>query len=42
MDHNGDDFNSSDIEFEERPNPFFATGMSSIEAIMDYALEDRI
>ena len=38
MDHDRDDFNSSDIEFEERPNPFFAAGMSSIEAIMDHAV----
>jgi hypothetical protein len=42
MDHERDDFNSSDLEFEERPNPFFAAGMSSIQAIMDHALEDRI
>jgi hypothetical protein len=42
MDHDADDFNSSDMEFEARPNPFFAAGMSSIQAIMDHALEDRI
>ncbi|KAK0125600.1 hypothetical protein ONS96_009435 [Cadophora gregata f. sp. sojae] len=40
---NGDeDFNSSDMEFEERPNPFWAAGLESIEAIMDQALEDRV
>jgi hypothetical protein len=42
MNHDGDDFNSSDIEFEERLNPFFAAGLDSVQAIMDHALEDRI
>jgi hypothetical protein len=42
MNDDGGDFNSSDIEFEERPNPFFAAGLSSVEAIMEHALEDRI
>lgn len=31
VDDDGSDFNSSDIVFEERPNPFFAAGLSSVE-----------
>jgi hypothetical protein len=37
-----DDFNSSDLEFESHPNPFFSAGASSIQAIIDQATEDRI
>ncbi|KAL2075417.1 hypothetical protein VTL71DRAFT_360 [Oculimacula yallundae] len=37
-----DELNSSDMEFEERPNPFFAAGVESIEAIIEHALEDRM
>ncbi|KFY43691.1 hypothetical protein V494_01849 [Pseudogymnoascus sp. VKM F-4513 (FW-928)] len=44
MDNNRgeDDYNSSEIEFEERQNPFFAAGSRSITAIIDHALEDRV
>lgn len=42
MDLDRDDFNSSDIEFEERPNPFHDAGMKSVQAIINHALEDRI
>jgi len=42
MDHDGDDFNSSDLEFEARPDPYANAGMRSIQAIIDHAAEDRI
>jgi hypothetical protein len=38
-----DNFNSSDIEFEEpTPNPFAGAGKASIDAIIANAMEDRI
>ena len=38
----GDDFNSSDIEFEDAPKPFARAGNASISQIIDHAFEDRI
>lgn len=38
-----DAFNSSDLEFEPAPrNPFYKAGLSSIQAIVESAAEDRI
>jgi hypothetical protein len=36
------DFNSSDIEFEDAPKPFSYAGNASIREIIDHAFEDRI
>ncbi len=38
----GDDFNSSDIEFEDTTLPFSRAGNASIGQIIDHAFEDRI
>lgn len=38
-----DDFNSSDVEFEDAPQaPFSRAGHASIAEIIDHAFEDRI
>ena len=38
-----DDFNSSDIEFEDAPlNAFAHAGKASIGQIIDHAFEDRL
>jgi len=37
-----DGFDSSDMEFEAPPNPFFNAGLTSIEAIVQDATKDRI
>jgi hypothetical protein len=42
MDHDAEEFNSSDLEFEERPDPYADAGMRSIQEMMDHAFEDRI
>lgn len=37
-----DDFNSSDIEIEEQPDPHAHRGMKSINAMKKTAFEDRV
>lgn len=37
-----DEFNSSDLEFDEPANPYAWAGAASIEAIIESAVEDRI
>ena len=37
-----DDFNSSDVEFEEAPKPFANAGRASVQAMIENATADRI
>lgn len=37
-----DGYDSSDLEIEEKRNPFETAGLESIEAIVEHAAEDRI
>jgi hypothetical protein len=39
---NDDDFNSSDIEIPDKPNPWAHLGKESIQKMLDRQFEDRV